>query len=139
MKRGPRSGTVAGLVTYAQKAEVAWAPSVPDWIVELADHADRHGAKASGLAIGYSNAAISMVINGKVDKLDLERIEQAVRGAFMGLQVDCPVLGDIGRDRCLDEQRQPFRATSAMRAQLYHACRSGCPHFRSKGGDDGDL
>lgn len=122
--------------SYADKAATAYEGQVPDWVAELAAHADRHGAKKAGAAIGYSNGAVSMVLNNKAGNLDVERIEQAVRGALMGLTVDCPVYGEIGRDACLANQKLPFSAHRRERVALWHACRNGCPHSRVKGGDD---
>lgn len=97
MKRGPRigSGANAGELTYATKAGAAWGAVLPDWVAELAAYTDAHGTKLAAKAINYSPSAISMVLNHKVDKLDITRIEQMVRGALMGASVDCPV--QIGR------------------------------------------
>lgn len=138
MKPGPRTGTHSGDQSpYAQKAELAWG-DVPDWVDELAAYADAHGAKAAGKAIGYSNSAVSVILNrGKgIKNFDIARIEEAVRGGLMGLTVECPIFGTIGRERCLSEQKEPFRASSGHRAQIYHACRGGCPHSRIKGESD---
>lgn len=118
--------------THLEKARAAWG-TAPDWIVELAMLADRDGLRGAAARIGYSYSAISNVLAAKY-RGDLGRIEQLVRGALMGVEVDCPVLGTIGRDHCIDEQTQSFRASSAHRAQLYHACRNGCPNARTKGG-----
>jgi len=124
--------------SYADKAADAYAGAVPDWVAELAAYADRHGAKKAGAAIGYSNSAVSMVLNksAAAEKLDLDRIEQAVRGALMGLTVTCPVYGEIGRDACLANQKLPFSPHRRERVAIYHACRGGCPHSRIGGGND---
>ncbi len=134
MNRGPARNSKPAGPTFADKAAAAWS-TVPDWVAELATLADREGLGGAEKRIGYSRSAISTVINGKYAG-DLGRVEEMVRGALMAATVECPVLGEIGRDRCLSEQDEPFRATSAFRAQLYHACRSGCPHSRKK--DKGD-
>lgn len=114
-------------MNFASKALLAWGDPLPDWIGELAKLADAEGLAGAASRIGYSRSAISNVLAGKYPG-DLGRIKEMVRGALMSATVTCPVLGEIGRDRCLIEQREPFRATSAFRAQLYHACRGGCPH-----------
>ncbi len=88
----------------------------------------------TGARLDYSPSTLSQVLSATY-RGDLSRVEQVVRGALLGAQVECPVLGAIGRDRCLQEQDEPFRATSAMRAQLWHACRSGCPNA-SRGGEE---
>jgi hypothetical protein len=49
----------------------------------------------------------------------------------MGETVMCPVLDEIGRDRCLSEQVKPFAATSSTRARLFHACKT-CPNRQQK-------
>ncbi|MCW5720404.1 MAG: transcriptional regulator [Devosia sp.] len=116
----------------------AWG-DVPDWVDVLATYADANSAKAAAEAVGYSAAALSVVMNRaeSIKNFDLGRIEQAVRGALMGLTVDCPVERTIGRETCLANQKLPFSAHRRERVALYHACRSGCPHFLAKGGSNG--
>jgi hypothetical protein len=137
MKPGPKTG--AGVNgdqrSYAEKAKAAWG-EVPEWVAELAAYADQHGAKAAGKAIGYSNSAVSIVLNGKGENFDLARIEQLVRGALMGATVDCPIKGEMARDVCLGWQRKPYALSSSARVEMYQACRNGCPHSRIKGGGD---
>lgn len=120
-------------VSFADKVATAWG-SPPDWIAALAEECDRSTQSAVARRLGVSAGLVSGVLSGTYGRKggDMQRIEEKVRGALMGVQVVCPVLGELTRDRCLDEQEQPFRATSKMRAQLYHACRQGCPHYRRK-------
>ncbi len=54
-----------------------------------------------------------------------------IRGALMGETVLCPILDEIGRDRCLTEQAKPFAATNSTRARLFHACKT-CPNRQQK-------
>ena len=136
MKRGPKAGGSAVHESYAAKAAVGWKGAAPDWVMELAACADERGAKQAAELIGYSQATLSNVLNGKQENHDIERIEQATRGALMGLRVECAVKGDIGRDLCLITQRQPFSAHRPDRVIQYHACRGGCAHFAKTGGDD---
>lgn len=139
MNRGPQSG--AGSAEFAARLKARLGAATPDWLAELAQIADARGLKFVADELDYSRSTISQVISGKYPG-DLNRVEQLVRGAFMGLTVQCPVLGEVGRDRCLSEQKKPFMATSAMRAQLFHSCRSGCPNARhtkdEEGGSDAD-
>ncbi|EAU40190.1 hypothetical protein FP2506_11557 [Fulvimarina pelagi HTCC2506] len=113
---------------FRTRAAERWG-EVPDWVEELATLADMHGLKGAAQKIDRASSTVSQIIS-KTYRGDLPGIEERVRGALMGSVVDCPILGQIGRDRCLTEQVEPFRSTSAMRAQLYHACRGGCPHSR---------
>jgi hypothetical protein len=113
--------------TMAEKAAAAHGGAAPDWIAALAELVDREGLRGAEKRIGYSPAALSNVIRGRYAG-DVARVEEKVRGALMGVTVECPVLGEIGRNQCLDWQRKPFAATSSMRVAVYRACRSGCPH-----------
>lgn len=128
MNRGPVKSRRPAGPSFAEKAAAAWGEPLPDWVRELAMLADRDGLAGAERATGYSRSAISTALNGKYTG-DLGRLEEMVRGALMDVQVDCPVLGEIGRDRCLTEQKEPFRATSRHRAQLWHACKL-CPNRR---------
>ncbi|PZO81635.1 MAG: transcriptional regulator [Mesorhizobium amorphae] len=130
MNRGPSLGSRAADRSFVEKAADAWSP-LPEWVLELARYADTHGLAGCAALIGYSKSAMSNVLNAKYGG-DIGEIEQRVRGALMAETVGCPILGDIGRDRCLTEQDEPYRATSAFRVRLYHACRRGCPHARRK-------
>lgn len=121
MNRGPAKNSRPS-ASFAGKARAAWG-DVPDWIAELCRLADQVGLGGCERRIGYSRSAISTVISRKYLG-DLDRVEAMVRGALMAETVTCPVLGEIGRDRCLTEQKTPFRATSAFRAQLFHACKT---------------
>jgi len=130
MNRGPVTGKRPD-TTMTQKALAGWG-EVPDWVDALATLADEEGLLGAEKRIGYSRSTLSTVIANKY-RGDIARVEEMIRGALLSAVVECPVLGQIGRDRCLREQGEPFRATSAFRAQLYHACRNGCPNARRKG------
>lgn len=121
---------------FAAKAQLSWSPA-PDWVTVLAELADAKGLKAAGEAIGYSDSLVSNVIAKKYPG-DIGRVEEKVRGALLGLTVDCPGTGEsMSRDICLDWQKKPFEPTSQQRCRMYRACRNGCPHFRKGGGSDG--
>ena len=98
-------------------------------MITLARECDAATATAVARRLGYSVAVVSSVVRGNY-KGDLGAVEARVRGAYMGEIVDCPVLGEIARDRCMKEQSQRFTATSALRTKLFRACRSGCQHSR---------
>jgi hypothetical protein len=129
MKRGPASGRTR--TDFVARARDSWG-EVPDHILVLAEEATRTSAAAAAARIGYSAAVISDVIGNKY-RGDMARVAESIRGALMGAVVACPVLGEIGRDRCLQEQKRPYSPTSSLRARLYRACRSGCPHARHMG------
>lgn len=116
-----------GKITMVEKARAAWGENTPAEVIALADYADRRTGVAAAKALGLSPSLVSHVIaNGYTG--DVPTVFARIRGAMMGEAVQCPVLGEIGRDSCIAEQRKPFSASSAARARVYRACRSGCPH-----------
>lgn len=79
-----------------------------------------------GQRLGVSASLINQVINGNY-KADTRSIEARVRGELMNETVQCPVMGECSKRRCVDVQAQPFAATNPQRVALWRACRSGCP------------
>lgn len=98
-----------------------------DWLVELRKQCQRTSQKRVSKVLGYSSGTISQVLKNKYPG-NMEKFELAVRGAYMGITVDCPIYGEIESNRCLSYQRQPWASTNPNRVKLYKACRSGCPH-----------
>lgn len=124
MNRGPVPGS--GQTNFVAKVALAWLET-PDWIVALAEAADRDGLGEVGKRIGYSKSVVSQVLGNTYGKGNLARVEAIVRGAYMAEVVGCPVLGEIGRDQCRREQSTPFVATNSSRARLKRACKT-CEH-----------
>lgn len=124
---------------FLANAREAFGLALPDWIETLANESNRTSATSVAKRLGYSVAVVSSVCRGNY-KGDLGAVEAKVRGVFMGALVECPVLGEIGRDQCLEEQKKKHIGTSAIRTALFQKCRSGdCPHSRLKveGGSHG--
>lgn len=97
------------------------------WLQVLRDACTSSTQGAVAQKIGYSAAVVSTVLSGTY-RGDLQRVQLAVEGALMAATVDCPVVGDMPQQRCIEHQRTPFRSTNHMVVQIYHACRGGCPH-----------
>lgn len=93
----------------------------PMWIQVLRQHRTQKGAKTVGEEIGYSQTVVSQVLNNKYPGV-LAKVEKAVRGAYLGETVNCPVLGELAANRCLEEQKKPYRGTNRQAVQLYRAC-----------------
>jgi hypothetical protein len=127
MNRGPRKGTRTA-TDFVAKATTAWGHDIPEWVVVLAMEANRTTGELAAARVGYSPAVISQIL-GNTYRGDVDRVEQKVRGALMGHQVDCPVLGEIGKDICIEQQAKPFSSASSMRVRLFHACKT-CPNRR---------
>lgn len=124
-------------VDFLAKAREAWG-APPDWVVELAQECNRTTAARTAKRIGYSSAVISHVLAHRYPG-DIDRVAAKVRGALMGETVMCPIVGEIGRDRCLNEQRMDNTGASSIRAKLYRACRGCCPHSRLTHEDNDDA
>jgi hypothetical protein len=104
-----------------------------EWIEILRAACAGATQSAVGQRIGYSAAVVNQVLKGTY-KGDLNRVQKAAEGALMGSTVDCPVVGDMPRQRCIEHQRSPLRTTNPMALQLHHACRNGCPNSLIKTG-----
>lgn len=128
MSRGPFS---EGRRKAVDTARVSWAElgGCPDWILAMAEECDRTTQRQVAVRIGYSAGAVNQVLAAKY-KAPTDRIEQAVRGAYLSAVVHCPAAGEMAADRCMEIQKQPWAATNPQRVRLYTACRSGCPHSR---------
>lgn len=113
------------------------------------DHAAREGWFAAGKARARSGrgggfefhidllpaAGRAAYVTKYIGAARLEAADAAEAGAAEALApltaAAQEILGEIGADRCLDEQRMKHVGTSAIRTALFHACRSGdCPHSR---------
>ena len=103
------------------------------FLIVLAEACDARGGSQTAVAarLNISGSAVSQVLgNTYIGRLD--RIEQRVRGELMKQCVACPVLGEITKRRCMDEQgRTAFAPTNAVRVELRRAC-PRCPNFMRK-------
>ncbi len=121
-KFGPKAGG-----SYLDRAKAHWHP-LPDWVEALAraaDAASSQGALAKRL--DCSPTAISALIpNNYPGRTHV--MEAKVRGLLMSERVECPVLGSLARNDCVSNQSLKFSAANPQRAQLYRACRGGCPN-----------
>lgn len=124
--------------------EMCWPAPAPDWVRVLAERCDATGSQREvAKTVGYSPAVVSHILRNSYTG-NLANVEARVRGALLGETVACPVLGEISRDACLDEQKRPFSTGSGLRVRLHRACRSGCPNSRlgrdlNRTEDDDDL
>jgi len=89
--------------------------------------ADSSQAQAA-TRIGMSTAVVNQVLKGCYNG-NLIHVQKRVEGALMGAVVDCPVVGEMPLNRCMENQVRPFAATNPMRVMLYRACKT-CKHNR---------
>ena len=100
-----------------------------EWMTALRAACTLHGQKATARQVGYSPAVVSQVLSGTY-KGNLTAVQSAVEGALMGSVVDCPVAGEIPRQRCIEHQRSEMSAANPMRVQLARVCPT-CPNRRA--------
>ena len=105
----------------------SWGAAAPEWVLVLAEAADASSQADVSRKLGVSSAQINQALHntyaGRID-----RLESRVRGELMNEKVACPVLGEITKRRCLDEQRRNNGTPqNAVRVELRRACRK-CPN-----------
>lgn len=96
------------------------------WIEVLRTEVQRASQRKVGNRIGYSPTTISQVLSGSYAG-DVDKVRASIEGAFMGVKVDCPAVGEIPRDRCQQYQSQKFASTNPLRVQLSMLCPE-CTH-----------
>lgn len=111
-----------------ERATAAWG-EMPDWIRVLAHSCDSSSQAKVSAELGYSPAVVNTVLSNSY-KGDFGAVQQAVEGALMAAKVDCPVLGEMRSNVCLQNQKRKFGATNSTRVRLFKACHGGCPNSR---------
>lgn len=118
---------------HVARARAAWrsmGEKVPEYILALASDCNRHSLSIVGHKVGYSGSTLSTILGGNYNG-NMAKVEDKLSAIYFAQVIVCPVLGDLKRHKCLENQDRPFRATSAHRARLYHACRDGaCIHSK---------
>lgn len=75
--------------------------------------------------LGVSTAVVSTLLKDKYLG-NVEGMEQRIRGQYMAETVLCPVMGNLSKRNCLDNQALPMAFTNPVRAALGRACKT-CP------------
>ncbi|HZF97810.1 MAG TPA: helix-turn-helix transcriptional regulator, partial [Pseudoxanthomonas sp.] len=65
-----------------------------DWLEVLRAHCKQSSQRKVAERIGYSTSVINQVLLGKYNG-DLRAVQTKVEGVFMGLSVNCPVVGEL--------------------------------------------
>ncbi len=94
-----------------------------DWYAALVQACKASSQSKVALRLGVSTSRVNGVLRGRY-KGRVDLVAARVRGELMHEVIECPILGEISKRRCLDEQRRPFAPTSPQRVMLFKACRS---------------
>lgn len=103
------------------KARAAWGEP-PAWVLALAQACDASSQVAVARRIAYSPPTVSQVISNTY-RGDLVRLEAAVSGIYLAATVDCPVLGEMARNVCLEWQERPYTDASSLHIRMWRACK----------------
>lgn len=116
------------MADFLKTAAASWGAPLPDWVQVLAEQCNGSTQSAVAKRLGYSAGLISQVLR-RTYPGNVNAVEEAVRGAWMGSTLECPVMGTIGSDVCLSWRRKAktHAATNSHRVRMYRAC-NNCPH-----------
>lgn len=108
-------------------ARAAWGDPLPDWIEVLARKCAEDSQRRAAVEIGYSGSMVSQLLRNAY-KGNVATVEDAVRGAWMGATVSCPVMGTIPTNDCQEWRRKArkFAPSNNHRVRMYRAC-AICP------------
>jgi len=108
------------------------------WIESLIKACKASSQAAVATKIGMSPAVVNQVLKGCYQG-NLTNVQRRVEGALMGITVDCPVVGDMPLNICMENQGRSFAATNPMRVQLHRACKSCTNNTQSREGGRREL
>ena len=97
----------------------------PRWMQELRKHCNQKSQRKVAYELDYSPTVISQVLKG-IYQGNIKKFEQTVRGAYLGETVNCPVLGELEKNRCIEYQNQKMNNVNPLRVLLFKACNGGC-------------
>ncbi len=92
------------------------------WLDVLRAECERTSQAAVARRLGVSPAMVNQVLKNRY-RGNIQRLRARVEGMFLGRSVECPVLGQIALNECLDHRERPFAATNPLRVRLWKACR----------------
>lgn len=116
-------------------AVAAWGEPLPDWVRVLAEKCAETSQREAAVVIGYSGSMVSQLLRNSY-RGNLAAVEDAVRGAWMGATVECPVMGKIPTNACQEWRRKArkFASSNNHRVRMFRACRA-CPRNQKDGAD----
>lgn len=93
----------------------------PEWIVELEAACAATSQAKVARRLGIADGTVSQLLSGKYGAAT-KRMQERIEGALMGRTVECPVIGELRRDRCLTFQSRKAASTNPLRVRLAIAC-----------------
>ncbi|WP_299370484.1 hypothetical protein [uncultured Tateyamaria sp.] len=117
------------------KAKEAYGGDVPDWVEVLALEADRTSQSSVARRLSYTPGAINSVL-GNTYRANTQNIENSVRGVLMDVRITCPMLGEIGPQKCTAWRLRARKgnAANSLHKRMAAACRA-CPRSKPEGSE----
>lgn len=107
----------ADAMNYTEKAKLAWGNELPDWVKALAEYANQFGSIKTGVKIGRSRTAVSLIIRNKYN-YSHKPIKALVQKQIMTMS--CPLVGDvITHENCQTLCARPFNQTTCKNCENY--------------------
>lgn len=108
-------------------ARHAWGRDLPDWVEALARECDRTSQSRTAIRLERSASLVSCVLRDRY-RGDMAAVEEIVRGTLMSENLDCPVLGVIGKHVCRKwrARARSFENVNSQHVTMYRAC-NRCP------------
>lgn len=100
-----------------------------DWMKVLRARVEDRGITAVAADLNLAKGTVSTVLSGKYGA-STKNIEERVLGVYMNETVECPLFGEITRDRCIDHQNRPRINQNPWHNAVHIACRQGCRHSK---------
>ncbi|UWQ93009.1 helix-turn-helix transcriptional regulator [Rhodobacteraceae bacterium M382] len=107
-------------------AQDKWGDTLPDWVRTLVKECDESSQNQVARKLGISSTVVSQVIHNNYPG-NLENIAGRVSDVFEQKEIECPALGLIQGEACLQWRDQMGTTSSVpIRVQMDRACRC-CP------------
>ncbi len=114
------------VVSAMALAKEHWVPTLPEWVMRLAEYADQHTQADAARKIGRSASLVNQVLKNRYPG-DLMQVQARVEAAFNAQQVQCPILGMIDGPICMKHQLSPYSPANHQAVALFRECRR-CAH-----------
>lgn len=103
----------------------SWGDDAPAWVKSLAAECDKTSqAKVAG-AMGRSPSLVNMVLKNRYSG-NMDDVKARFETAFTET-IECPVLGDIDGQTCLNWQSKPYSGANHLVVRMFRACQR-CPN-----------
>lgn len=104
-----------------------WGSNAPAWVSQLAAACDEPGSSQAAMAgkIGRSASLVNMVLRNRYTG-NLDNVRDRVL-TVLQKAVECPVLGEIDGNECLEWQSKPYNGANHMLVRMFRACLN-CPN-----------